>query len=190
MEEIKTYNTLGAFLRNEFTNMRGKPRLAITPLMLALYDMRSQLRYEVYAKEWKTHFTSTKITNNMASKLKMDKTIMIIYLPLIGISMVFIEMGTEITVIPCSCQFIFSEIDYDPASIYFYRVMINNNNPIVTAKCRYRFDINDILEPAGKNISYSYLVASYVDMLENILSDVDQEYNLTYLIANDNNYDE
>ena len=182
MHSVKSYNVLGTFLRNEFTNMHGKPRLAVTPLMLAMYDTRAKLRHEAYAKEWIGN-SATPQAIIASSKLKLDKAILIIYLPLIHMSMIFIETGDKIDVIPCSQQFITSENDYDPASIYFYRIMKNPEGiPMVTSQCRCAFDIDDIVGPAGHSITYGYLVAAYVDMFENILSDIDQEYSISYMI--------
>ena len=182
MAAVRSYNVLGAFLRNEFTNMHGKPRLAITPLMMALYKLRAMMRHEVYAKEWISN-SYTPQAMMMSSKLKFDRIILIIYLPLVNVSVLFIEEpDNSITVIPCAQRFISSENDYDPASIYFYRIVAEDNKPVVKAMCRDMFEINDILERAHDNISYSYLMATYVDMFENILDNIDTEYQLSYMI--------
>ena len=188
-KEVRSYRQLGTFLRNEFTNVPSKPHMIITPLLLSIYDLRGKLRHEAYAKEWIGN------SNNMhslltSSKIKLDKTIMILYLPLIHISVLFMTGNDKIDVVPCQHQFITSENDYDPASIYFYRIAFINNSPTVLAMCKYSFNYNDIMKLAGDNINYGYLVATYVDMLENVLSDIDEEYKITYVMPykESNNY--
>ncbi len=179
---VRMYHSLGIFLRNEFTNVTGKPRMIITPLLLGIYEMRAKLRQEAYAKEWLGNAASVN-TLITSSKIKIDKTIMIVYLPLIHISMLFMTGDDKVDVIPCQHQFITAENDYDPASIYFYRMACINNEPTVLASCKYSFCYEDIVEPAGDNITYGYLVAAYVDMLEAVLQDIDDEYKIIYRIS-------
>lgn len=187
---VRSYNVIGTFLRHEFTNIPGKPQRIITPLLLAIYDFRSQLRKEVYAKEWKG-MAGTPRTLVASSKIRFEQIRMVIYLPLINISALFMDVeGGTMSVVPCSHQFINSENDYDPGSIYFYRVATKDNEPIVVAMCRYMFNINDILHLSDGNVTYPYLVAAYVDMFESILSDIDDEYKITYVMPykESNNY--
>lgn len=180
--EVASYNMIGAFLRDGFTNMHGKPKMTITPLLQAMFNMRSQLRHEAYANEWIGEGATPKAVL-MSSKLRLDKTIMIVYFPLIDTSMLFIELGNKINVVPCTQRFITSANDYDPASIYFYRIVTDGDNKSkVAAQCRCMYNINHILDPANGNITYGYLVAAYVDMLEDIFEDIEQEYIISYMI--------
>ena len=187
---VRSYNVIGTFFRHEFTNIPGMPAKLITPLLLGIYDFRKQLRHEVYAKEWKGE-AGTPRSLIASSKIKLDKVFMVIYLPLIHISALFLDNdeGT-VDVVPCSHQFINSENDYDPGSIYFYRIATQNNEPKVLAMCRYMFNINDILELSDGQVTYQYLVAAYVDMFESVLSDIDEEYKIAYILPykESNNY--
>lgn len=181
IDGVRYYYSFSSFLRNEYTDVPGKKHMIITPLLMAFYNMRKQFRKEIKESKWIVgdDFSPYKL----ASQLNFKKAILLIYFPLINISVIFITTNKNtIKVIPCHHKFVRSDTDYDPASIYFYRMGYLDDSPTVNAACRYRYNINDILSNGGINITYQYLVETYTYMLENIIADVDAEYNIMYRI--------
>ena len=181
----RQYSTIGGFFRHEFTNdPKNKQLHGITPLFIAMNDMRRQMKNEIYNKEWIQPDHGMKNAPNVSKVLQQKRLIMTVYFPLINTTMLFSQTtANDITVIPCEQRFESSENSYDPRDVYIHRILYSGTNkiPTIVAEVRYSYSFEEMFGDFNGEITYGYLLALYCDMVTSIINEIEEEYQICYM---------
>lgn len=179
------YSTIGGFFRHEFThNPKDEQLHGITPLFIAMNDMRRQMRNERYNKEWIQPDHGMKNAQNVSKVFQQKRLIMTVYFPLINTTMLFSQKTVnDIAVIPCEQRFESSENSYDPRAVYIHRILYSGTNkiPVVVADVKYFYTIEEMFGACKGEITYGYLMALYCDMVSDIINEMEDEYKICYM---------